>query len=112
MFTAILVSLRATNLDFHNKIIYTRDLTYLHNDLQMFRVYHDEALVTLKKIDENESNLETYENHASEERCWIVNIMQGFDEFKIKKVFVDSWKRNFYPSLSGHPNVKVLMSHM
>ena len=112
MFTAILVSLRATYLDFHNKIIYTRDLTYLHNDLQMFRVYHDEALVTLKKIDENESNLETYENHASEERCWIVNIMQGFDEFKIKKVFFDSWKRNFYPSLSGHPNVKVLMSHM
>ena len=39
----------ATNLDFHNKVIYTRDLTYLHNDLQMFRVYHDEALVSLKK---------------------------------------------------------------
>lgn len=56
----------------------------------MFRVYHDEALVTLKKIDENESNLETYENHANEERCGFVNIMQGFDEFKIKKVFVDS----------------------
>lgn len=67
----ILVPSRVTNLDFHDKID-TWDLTYLHTDSQMFRVYHEEALVAVKKLDENEINLETCENHAREVRCgWL-----------------------------------------
>ena len=48
----------------------------------MFRVCHEEALVAVKKLDENETNLKAYESPASEERYGIVNIMQGFVEFK------------------------------
>ena len=48
----------------------------------MFRVCHEEALVAVKKLDENETNLEAYESPESEERYGIVNIMQGFVEFK------------------------------
>ena len=44
----------------------------------MFRVCHEEALVAVKKLDENETNLEAYESPESEERYGIVNVATPF----------------------------------
>lgn len=57
-------------------------MTYLHTDSQMFRVYHEEAQVAVKKLDENEINLE---NHAREVRWGMANTMQRFIKFKFKR---------------------------
>lgn len=62
----------------------------------MFRVCHEEALVAVKKLDENESNLETYENPAGEEKCVIVNIIQGFVEFKLKKIYLFTYNSGYF----------------
>lgn len=51
----------------------------------MFRVYHEEALVAVKKLDENEINLETCENHAREVRWGMAKTMQRFIKFKFKR---------------------------
>ena len=50
----------------------------------MFRVYHEEAQVAVKKLDENEINLETCENHAREVRWGMANTMQRFVKIKFK----------------------------
>lgn len=97
----ILVPSRVTYLDFHDKID-TWDLTYLHTDSQMFRVYHEEALVAVKELDENEINLETCENHAREVRCGMANTMQRFIKFKFKRYLL-THESGFW----GLPNVQI-----
>ena len=51
------------------------------------------------KLDENETNLETYGNHASKIRYGIVNIMQGFVGSKLKNCSLTCESGIFIPTL-------------
>ena len=51
------------------------------------------------KLDENETNLETYGNHASKIRYGIVNIMQGFVGSKLKNFSLTCESGIYIPTL-------------
>ena len=54
------------------------------------------------KLDENETNSETYGNHASKNRYRIVNIMQGFFGSKLKKYSLTCESGIFIPTFEVH----------
>ena len=54
------------------------------------------------KLDENETNSETYGNHASKNRYRIVNIMQGFFGSKVKKYSLTCESGIFIPTFEVH----------
>ena len=54
------------------------------------------------KLDENETNSETYGNHASKNRYRIVNIMQGFFGSKLKTYSLTCESGIFIPTFEAH----------
>lgn len=54
------------------------------------------------KLDENETNSETYGNHASKNRYRIVNIVQGFFGSKLKKYSLTCESGIFIPTFEVH----------